>query len=215
MYNFFREKSIYYLPAISSSKLSRRSFCFIFSTSSGVILSLEVKTLTANLIFCQVVSVARALFNVIWIGRSPRWTTHPGISLASLNALLFLKGKKIFIQGNTRSGILAVVFCKLWFHEIFTSTTILINLSDKKFREITQLRWYFNPVNFPKAVSIFPKWSSHIFLRHVYYLNSPPGAIPKVLVKLADIERSKTYIRPCTFPYSFKICIWKKKKVNK
>ena len=157
MYNFFREKSIYYLPAISSSKLSRRSFCFIFSTSSGVILSLEVKTLTANLIFCQVVSVARALFNVIWIGRSPRWTTHPGISLASLNALLFSKGKKqnISIQGNTRSSILAVVVLKLLFYEIFTSTTILINLSDKKFREITQLRWYFNPVNFPKAASIF------------------------------------------------------------
>ena len=129
MYNFFREKSIYYLPAISSSKLSRRSFCFIFSTSSGVILSLEVKTLTANLIFCQVVSVARALFNVIWIGRSPRWTTHPGISLASLNALLFSKGKKqnISIQGNTRSSILAVVVLKLLFYEIFTSTNILMN----------------------------------------------------------------------------------------
>jgi len=53
------------LPAISNNILSKRSFCLHFSTSSAVIVSLQVNIEKPNFNFCQKDNEEKALFNVI------------------------------------------------------------------------------------------------------------------------------------------------------
>ena len=80
--------------------LSNKSFCLHLSTSSLVISSFEVKTLKANLILCQVVSDAKALFNSQDFHRTFQMQEYSADKQQNLGTILEKKLFKINIPFN-------------------------------------------------------------------------------------------------------------------